>query len=495
MRWPHVGLKNLFLTIESASAAKTPAYWIVLLYLVASNVPLLLFNRIFGATPHGLINIEFLLIGAISVFASRAPVFVLLCTAALADFAYSICYTFQFSLEQILQSLRYLDLLPRDTAIEGFALLPLLVLIYGAVSIARPRPSMRPATAGAMLALVAILVPIDMLSGQNPVWHTRDIALLPFRVTRAPLLALGVREVKTELVYATARGAKVEPMVAASDQAVALLTGRPAGAAPPNVVLVVVESWGALSDPQLAQALTAPYADPRISANYTTSYGAVPFTGLTVPGEARELCHSTIGFGIVDLTADDSMQCLPAFLHARGYRNVAIHGYVGQMFSRAAWYPKLGFDETWFGPDLKRAGLPNCVGAFPGICDEAIAAWIGRSLAAQDRTQPAFLYWVTLNSHVPEPAHPDLPDDGACPAHTALRSSPALCSWFRIVHGVHQAIEQVAIQQATGANPRPTVFLLVGDHAPPFGDSTLARQFSATQVPFVMLTPKALARR
>jgi phosphoglycerol transferase MdoB-like AlkP superfamily enzyme len=292
-------------------------------------------------------------------------------------------------------------------------------------------------------------------------------------------------------------------MAAASDQAIALLAGRPAGAESPNVVLVVVESWGALADPQLARAVTTPYNDPRIDANYIASYGAVPFTGLTVPGEARELCHSTVGFGIVHLSADESARCLPAFLHARGYRNVAIHGYVGQMFSRTAWYPKIGFDVTWFGPDLKKAGLPNCVGAFPGTCDQSIASWIGRLLAGraqnqdqdQGQGQPLFLYWVTLNSHVPEPAHPDLPDDGVCLSQPALRSSPALCSWFRIVRGVHQSIQQVAIQQASGAKLRPTVFILVGDHAPPFGDAALARQFSSTQVPFVMLTPKALARR
>jgi phosphoglycerol transferase MdoB-like AlkP superfamily enzyme len=67
----------------------------------------------------------------------------------------------------------------------------------------------------------------------------------------------------------------------------------------------------------------------------------------------------------------------------------------------------------------------------------------------------------------------------------------ALCSWFRIVRAVHQSIEQVALRP----NSRPTVFILVGDHAPPFGDAALAGQFSQTQVPFVMLTPKDLARR
>ena len=73
------------------------------------------------------------------------------------------------------------------------------------------------------MALVAVLLPIDIVSGQNPVWHARDIALLSFRIARAPLVSLAVREVKTEQVYAIARGVAVAPMAAASDQAIALL--------------------------------------------------------------------------------------------------------------------------------------------------------------------------------------------------------------------------------------------------------------------------------
>jgi hypothetical protein len=475
--------------IKSASATRMPIYAIAILYLTFSNIPLLLSTSIFGETPHGFFNIEFLLIGAVGVFMPRSTVFLLLCAESFADFAYSICYTFQFSPADMLSSLRYLTLLPRVRVLEGLALLPMVILVYAVLSLARPRPQMRLRTSGIMLVLVAVLVPVDILSGQNPVWHRGDVALLSFRVTRSPLLALGVREVKTERVYATSRGAEDAPMPAASDRVVTLLEGRPGTALAPNVVLIVVESWGAPVDARLAQALTAPYDNPRMERKYTASYGTVPFTGLTVPGEARELCHSTIGFGIVHLSAKDSERCLPVFFHAHGYKNIAIHGYVGQMFSRSTWYPKIGFDETWFQPDLEKAGLPSCIGAFPGICDTSIANWIGNSLFTKDRNQPMFLYWVTLNSHVPEPVYPDLPDDGVCTTQPALRDSAALCSWFRIVRAVHQSIEQVALRQ----NSRPTVFILVGDHAPPFGKAALAEQFSNTQVPYVMLTPRALS--
>jgi hypothetical protein len=41
---------------------------------------------------------------------------------------------------------------------------------------------------------------------------------------------------------------------------------------------------------------------------------------------------------------------------------------------------------------------------------------------------------------------------------------------------------------------RPTIFILVGDHAPPFADPRLRSEFSASQVPYVMLTPACLQR-
>jgi phosphoglycerol transferase MdoB-like AlkP superfamily enzyme len=274
-------------------------------------------------------------------------------------------------------------------------------------------------------------------------------------------------------------------MPSASSQAVLFLDSRLGGKEAPNVVLIVVESWGLALDSHLAQELTAPYNDPRIAGKYDVSYGAVPFSGNTVPAEVRELCQSTMGFGILYASAGAAEKCLPASFHSRGYQNLAVHGYAGGMFDRSEWYPILGFDRTWFGPDLAKIGLPNCRGAFPGICDASIAAWLGSSFLIEDQGKPKFIYWMTLNSHLPVPSNPDLPDDGVCAAEPELRNSEALCSWFRLVRAVHQSVQQVAL----GPTARPTVFVLVGDHAPPFADPRLRADFSGTQVPYVILTP------
>jgi len=42
---------------------------------------------------------------------------------------------------------------------------------------------------------------------------------------------------------------------------------------------------------------------------------------------------------------------------------------------------------------------------------------------------------------------------------------------------------------------RPTVFVIVGDHAPPFGDPGLRSRFSQTDVPYVVLLPRSDDKR
>jgi phosphoglycerol transferase MdoB-like AlkP superfamily enzyme len=470
---------------------KTPVFLFAFLYLILPNLPLLLSTRALGATPHGYINLEYLLIGAVGVFLPRGVVFLLLCLDSLADVAYTICYTFQFSLKDMLSSIRYLSVLPSSRVLEGLALLVLVLVVCALLAVVRPRPQKHLWTAVVLLSLVALLVPVDLISGQNPLGH-KDLAILSYRIARSPAFTLLWREKKdVRANHASPNGSGEEVVPSASSEAVLLLESRPGAAAGPNVVLVLIESWGLMSDPHLAQALAAPYGDSRIASKYKVMSGTVAFTGLTVPGEARELCHSSVGFGIIDDTAEQAKPCLPAFFHEHGYQDIAIHGYVGEMFNRYAWYRKLGFDRTVFEPDLKKSGLPNCRGAFPGVCDTSIAHWIGSSLLSEDQPKPRFIYWVTLNSHIPVPEHPDLPDDGVCASQPALHQSAPLCTWFRLVRAVHQSVQETAL----GATARPTVFILVGDHAPPFSNPQLREQFSNTQVPYVMLIPKEIPAR
>jgi len=72
-------------------------------------------------------------------------------------------------------------------------------------------------------------------------------------------------------------------------------------------------------------------------------------------------------------------------------------------------------------------------------------------------------------------------------ADVSLEPNTPLCSWYQLVVNVHRSVAQLA----TGNLPRPTVFVIVGDHAPPFGDLARRERFSQTDVPYVILLPRS----
>lgn len=459
-------------------------YAVLLVYLLLPSLPLSLFAHKLGLMPVGYINLEYLLIGSFGVFLPRSVVFVLLFLESLADIASPLCWTYLFSFEGLFSAFRSLPALPGYRILEMLAGLALVILICALVALARPRPNERFWTAGGLLVMVAILTLGAFFAGQNVFW-TSDVSYFPHHLVRSPIRSLAVWKTNLDHKDFASRHPNSSEMHSASSDAIALLD-RPGAVKSPDMILILVESWGLPLDADLAKALTAPYDDDRVARKYKVSYGTVPFDGGTVPAEARELCNSRIGFGILAASVAYMKGCLPTLFHNRGYKSFSVHGYSDWMFQRSQWYRNIGFDQSWFGPNLDRAGLPRCGGAFPGTCDASIAGWIGSSILSVDDDKPKFVYWVTLNSHLPVPVHPNLPDDGICGTNTSLRDSAPLCSWFRLVRAVHQSVQLLALRPST----RPAVIVLVGDHAPPFADPQLRQNFSATDVPYVILTPK-----
>ena len=82
-----------------------------------------------------------------------------------------------------------------------------------------------------------------------------------------------------------------------------------------------------------------------------------------------------------------------------GYETTAVHSFKGDLFERTDWYPKIGFDHMLFEPDLKALGADDCPGVFPGACDTDVGDILAKRLASAKGSQ--FIYWLTLNTHVP----------------------------------------------------------------------------------------------
>jgi phosphoglycerol transferase MdoB-like AlkP superfamily enzyme len=475
---------------ELLSAKLRAALGFLFVYLIVPNLPIWLFVRRLSLAPHGYFNVECLFVGILALFLPRAIVFLLLFFEMLCSFVYLVCYTYQFSLGSLFLSLHYLSLLPTGRlhlVLPALALILLLSAIV-AFAVAKPAEPNRRIVVAALLICGILLVGFDTLNGRNPVWPRDSSDGIP-RLTISPVAALTKRAVFLRRAEVFAHSAKDREMRSASAEGISFLNKTMPNKSP-NVVLVVVESWGLLRNMHLASAIDSSYSDQSIQSNYRVQFGTAPFNGLTVPGEARELCHSSMGFGILNPTASEKEHCLPQVFHHHGYEDIAIHGYVGAMFNRQKWYPSIGFDQMYFKPQLFQAGLPICEGAFPGICDGAIADWIGNHLLSGSSEKPLFIYWVTLNSHLPVPQNPNLPPDQTCALYPELVHSTTLCSWFRLVSQVHQSIQKVALRTQN----RPTVFIVVGDHAPPFSNPELRAQFSRTDVPFVILTPRSISQ-
>ncbi|WP_182466650.1 sulfatase-like hydrolase/transferase [Sphingomonas gilva] len=250
-----------------------------------------------------------------------------------------------------------------------------------------------------------------------------------------------------------------------------------------DLILVVVESMGLPNDPTMRARLTTRWRQPDVAARYTLSEGAAPYFGSTTSGEIRELCGRWGDY--YELVERSDAGCLPAQLAAKGYRTTAMHSFAGDFFARDAWYPNIGFGRMIFREALVERGAGVCPGVFPGACDRDVPT-IMRAVLAND-TQPQFVYWLTVNSHLPVPADAAL-RTGDCPATeiAAIRRFGMICRQFKLWDDIADAL---ATQLVRPDFPDADI-LLVGDHMPPYFDRAQRSQFDPARVPWILLRRK-----
>jgi hypothetical protein len=481
--------------------------WLVfaIFYAVIANVPFWLASHWFALLPLGWFCVEYAGIGLLALFVPPVVAGGLLLLAIAADLVSAVSKTYYLPPSECLMNLGALAELPgaRLGAAMGLASIVLLIAASAVIfPVAKIRGAYRSYAALCLIGFAVVSVSADCLSVvretgsvPNPFGGMRPGDANKFSdygnlwIARYPSLRLA----RNETLFGVSRNTvsaspgSANPIASAANVALRA-SGIDSGNRPqeaPNLVLVLVESWGLDSDASVRDALVRPYAQPGLAARYNISQGTVKFFGSTVGGEGRELCGSDMGYQIEDLPTQSLQPCLPDRLAALGYRTIALHGMSGYMFHRQTWYRSIGFQEQWFRSNFQQRGLPDCVGAFVGTCDAAVAGWLGQRLQTKD-TSPDFAYWVTLNSHLPLPVPAGLPGAASCALTPLLTSQAALCSWYQLVANVHDSVARLAM----GPLGRPTVFVIVGDHAPPFANPTLRDQFSGAEVPYVLLVPK-----
>ena len=246
-----------------------------------------------------------------------------------------------------------------------------------------------------------------------------------------------------------------------------------------HLVLVVVESLGLPADPGLRDRLVSLFARPAVRARYDIVTGDTPFYGSTTSGEMRELCGRWGDYGEVLERADPT--CLPAQLAARGYGTQAWHSFNGSFFDRSRWYPAIGFQQMRFAPELLAGGAAPCPGVFTGACDRDVPRQMARAL--KEARRPQFLYWLTVNSHLPVMAHARLGTDDCDRDRDLGRRLPMVCRLFALFDQTGAALEREIVAE----DFPPADILIVGDHLPPFFDPQHRGAFAGDRVPWILL--------
>ena len=72
---------------------------------------------------------------------------------------------------------------------------------------------------------------------------------------------------------------------------------------------------------------------------------------------------------------------------------------------------------------------------------------------------------------------------------TASRYDHLVCSGYQLVLVVNKSVRQTALKPLN----RATIFVNIGDPAPPFDRQEIRDEFSSTEAPYVILLPRAQA--
>ncbi|MEM8918493.1 MAG: sulfatase-like hydrolase/transferase [Pseudomonadota bacterium] len=254
-----------------------------------------------------------------------------------------------------------------------------------------------------------------------------------------------------------------------------------------HLVLIMVESLGVPRGNQaMSDKLFAYYENSTIQARYEVRQGTTLYYNSTTSGEFREMCGKWGDYyELLDAAEAKRINCLPTQLAKQGYATHAIHSFKGEFFKRNEWYPHIGFDSQEFWPELEKRGAEWCGGVFAGACDRHVPAMLAENLKRAEK--PTFLYWLTLNAHLPVPTGANLNADDCARVSKELASEfPMICRQFAIFDDIDKAL----ITEITASDFPEADILLVGDHMPPYFDRHNRSQFDPERVPWLYLKAK-----
>ncbi|HEY4083318.1 MAG TPA: hypothetical protein VGM81_21735 [Burkholderiaceae bacterium] len=423
-----------------------------------------------------LVNLDLVLAAAVSCLNPVVGAIVLI-GAWSADILRMATQNYYFlSVIDFVNSARFIDLInlrPFISASSVAAVLGFLFFIWLVIRLTR---SMR-CLALPLLLTVVLLELLDALNGSSHLLGlNRDEKLLPFNVAGSP--AWNILNALKRNPMALERPLPFEG-VKSNKVLGAWHVSNPKN----SEMLVLVESMGLPRSQALADWMLARLNTPAVAARWTVGMDKEPFLGATTSGELRTLCglkgHPS------RLDAETAKTCLPWKMHADGQHATGFHGFSLRMFDRRDWWPMVGL-TAWRQIASDGQPLPmNCNETYPGICDLAV---LHEAAKLADSTGQ-FVYALTLDTHLPlggrtKPLPADLVS--LC---TANQVHDTACD---MVGRLGDVLGTLATQMET-MSTTPLV-VVVGDHAPPFGDRENRNAFDMRVVPIMVAEPKLAAQ-
>lgn len=257
-----------------------------------------------------------------------------------------------------------------------------------------------------------------------------------------------------------------------------------------NLFLVLVEGLGAQANPVSKALLSKHFESAALASRFDITFGTSHYFGSTTGAESRELCGRWGDYRDY-LTAPAFPNCLPSQMAAAGYETLAFHGFTQDMFSRGDWHPHIGFQKLKFENELL-AEYPNsfperCGSLFKGLCDTDIAAAVKAELTRQDGKKK-FVYWLTLNTHVPFVAKTK--SSLNCGMPESEISNKTTCQLTELWSDLFAELAKIA------ADPElpPTDILVVGDHNTPLFARAARNNFTQGKVAWYYLKDKRASK-
>jgi phosphoglycerol transferase MdoB-like AlkP superfamily enzyme len=151
---------------------------------------------------------------------------------------------------------------------------------------------------------------------------------------------------------------------------------------------------------------------------------------------------------------------IASYLKSLGYRTVCLHPYPASFYRRDLVFPGLGFDEF-----IDIRGFADAERAGPFVSDQAVAERICRLVRAAGRTQPLFVFAITMENHGPLHLETATPEDIERWCSSAPpRGCEDLVVYLR--HLAHADLMIAALRECLAEADRPAGLCFYGDHVP-----------------------------